>query len=89
MSNYFRNFPVVDYKFGDELTFNQFQHIGTAVDILDQVKEYSVYYMTYNIRNGERPEQLSYQLYGDVNHLSLIHISSPRDRTRSRMPSSA
>lgn len=74
MSNYFRNFPVVDYKFGDETTFAQFQHLGTAVDILDQVKQYSVYYYTYQIQNGERPEQLSYKLYGDVNHYWTFYL---------------
>lgn len=74
MSNYFQNFPVVDYKFGDEINFNKFQHLGTAVDILDQVKEYSVYYETYNIQNGERPEQLSYKLYKDVNHYWTFYL---------------
>lgn len=74
MSNYFQNFPVVDYKFGDENTFNRFQHIGTAVDILEQVKEYSVYYRNYNISNGERPEQVSYKLYGDVNHYWTFYL---------------
>lgn len=74
MSNYFKNFPVVDYKFGDEIGFNRFQHIGTTVDILDQVKEYSVYYRTYHIQNGERPEQLSYKLYGDVNHYWTFYL---------------
>lgn len=74
MSNYFKNFPVVDYKFGNELGFNRFQHLGTAVDILDQVKQYSVYYKTYNIQNGERPEQLSAKLYGNVNHYWTFYL---------------
>ena len=68
MSNYFEEFPLVDYKFGEEDTTTKFQHLGTYVDILDQVKDYSVYYETYAIQNGERPEQLSYKLYRDVNH---------------------
>ena len=38
MSNYFQDFPVVDYYFGDEETTTRFQHLGTAVDILEQVK---------------------------------------------------
>ena len=68
MSNYFRYFPTVDYKFGEESTTTRFQHLGTYVDIIDQVKEYSVYYQSYNIRNGERPDQLSYSLYDDPDY---------------------
>jgi hypothetical protein len=74
MSNYFKEFPVVDYKFGNEETTTRFQHLGTAVDILHQVKEYAVYYQTYHIQNGERPEQLSYKLYGNVNHYWTFYL---------------
>ena len=68
MSNYFKDFPLVDYRFGDEKTSVQFQHLGTYVDIIDQVKGLNVYYQTYHIQNGERPEQLSFRLYNDVNY---------------------
>jgi hypothetical protein len=74
MSNYFQDFPVVDYRFGDEETNTRFQHLGTAVDILEQVKKYSVYYNTYEIQNGERPEQLSYKLYDDVNYYWTFYL---------------
>ncbi len=68
MWDYFKNFPVVNYNFGDEKTSTEFQHIGTAVDILEQVRPFNVYYQNYVIQNGERPEQLSYKLYGHTNH---------------------
>lgn len=74
MSNYFSEFPVVDYKFGNESTFTRFQHLGTMVDILDQVKRYEVYYRQYHIQNGERPEQLSYKLYGNVNYYWTFYL---------------
>ena len=35
------------------------------------------------------PRTMMMSSYGDMDILSLIHIPSPRDRTRSRMPSSA
>ena len=35
MSNYFQNFPVVKYKFGDETTSSLFQNISAYVDVLD------------------------------------------------------
>ena len=68
MSDYFKEFPVVDYRFGDEVETTRFQHLGTMVDILDQLKEYGSYYQLYHIQNGERPEVLSYKLYGSVNY---------------------
>ena len=74
MSNYFQNFPVVDYRFGDEEHFTKFQHIGTNVDIIEQIKEYTTYYQSYTIRNGERPEIVSYKLYNDVNHYWTFYL---------------
>ena len=74
MSNYFNNFPKVDYRFGNQSTTNVFQHLGTYVDVIDQVKDYSVYYQTFNIRNGERPEQLSYSLYRDTNYYWTFYL---------------
>jgi hypothetical protein len=74
MSNYFQHFPKVDYNFGDEKTTSQFQHLGTYVDIIDQIKDLSVYYQTYVIQNGERPEQLSYKLYNNVNYYWTFYL---------------
>lgn len=68
MSNFFRNYPQVDYRFGDNELPVKFQHLGTYVDILDQVKDLSVYYQTYTIQNGERPDALSYRLYENSNY---------------------
>ena len=81
MSNYFRNFPMVDYKFGNENTGTRFQHLGTYVDIIDQVKEYSVYYQSYNIRNGERPETLSYTLYRNTDYYWTFYLLNDHLRT--------
>lgn len=74
MSNYFRNFPVVDYRFGNNELPVKFQHLGTYVDILDQVKQYSVYYETYTIENGERPDALSFKLYETPNYYWTFYL---------------
>lgn len=74
MSNYFRDFPKVDYRFGDNELPVKFQHIGTYVDILDQVKQYNVFYETYSIQNGERPDALSYKLYGSSNYYWTFYL---------------
>lgn len=81
MSNYFEDFPVVDYRFGDERTFTRFQHIGTAVDILEQVRQYEVYYLNVEIQNGERPDQLSYRLYDNVNFYWTFFLLNDHLRT--------
>jgi hypothetical protein len=81
MSNYFENFPVVDYRFGDEKTYTRFQHIGTAVDILEQVRKYEVYYLNIEIQNGERPDQLSYRLYESSNYYWTFFLLNDHLRT--------
>jgi hypothetical protein len=81
MSNYFENFPTVDYRFGEERTFTQFQHIGTAVDILEQVRKYEVYYLNLEIQNGERPDQLSYRLYDTPNYYWTFFLLNDHLRT--------
>lgn len=81
MSNYFENFPVVDYKFGNERTYTRFQHIGTAVDILEQVRQYEVYYLNIEIQNGERPDQLSYRLYESPNYYWTFYLLNDHLRT--------
>ena len=82
MSNYFKNFPVVDYTFGEEETTVQFQHIGTAVDILEQTRPFNVYYENYVIQNGMRPEQLSYMLYGSVDYYWTFYLLNDHLRTQ-------
>ena len=81
MSNYFENFPVVDYRFGEENTYTRFQHIGTAVDILEQVRQYEVYYLNIEIQNGERPDQLSYRLYDTPNYYWTFYLLNDHLRT--------
>lgn len=68
MSDFFKEFPKVDYRFGDHESPVQFQHLGTYIDILDQVKDYIVFYENHVISNGERPDALSYRLYKNPNY---------------------
>ena len=61
--SYFENFPKVFYKFGEEADPTIFQNIGTAVDVVDQIKDNAAFYQTHNILDGERPDQVSQELY--------------------------
>ena len=64
-TQYFRDFPITSYFFGDETVSNQFQNIAVYADIIDQMKDISSSYVDYYILPEERPDQLSYKLYGD------------------------
>jgi len=81
MSNYFKNFPRVDYSFGNNEAPVQFQDIGVYIDIVDQVKEYSTFYEAYNIQNGERPDQVSLDLYESSNYYWTFYLLNNSLRT--------
>ena len=74
MSSYFKDFPSVEYRFGDEETFTKFQHLGTSIDVIDQMKSYVSFYETYQIQNGERPEQLSYKIYNNTDYYWTFYL---------------
>ena len=64
--SYFRNFPLVDYRFGNETTTALFQNLTTYIDIIDQVRDDLTLYEKYVIQDGVRPDVLSYELYGTI-----------------------
>lgn len=67
-TNYFRQFPLVEYKFGNEESKVNFQNLSVYIDALDQVKEYGTFYQNYQVQNGERPDHVSYKLYGTTDY---------------------
>ena len=42
MANFFRNFPLTEYKFGNEETTALFQNISAYINIIDELKNHSV-----------------------------------------------
>jgi hypothetical protein len=64
MSNYFDKFPKIFYFFGDEKTPVQFQKLSKYVDLIDQFRDATGTYLNFEVRDGERPDALSYRLYG-------------------------
>ena len=66
--SYFRNFPLVDYNFGNEISSALFQNLTTYVDLVDRVSDDISVYETYTIMDGERPDSLSYKLYGSTDY---------------------
>lgn len=61
---YFPNFPTVNYKFGNETYDVLFPNLAAYSNILDEVKKSNVFYSKYYIKEGMRPDHVSYELYG-------------------------
>ena len=65
---YFRNFPLINYRFGDNESSVLFPNMSAYVDIIDQVKQEVAFYEKYTILDGDRPDVVSEKLYGTPNY---------------------
>ena len=63
MSNYFNTFPKVAYLFGDEKQPVSFQKLSQYSDLIDLYRDDVSAYIEYEIKDGDRPDTLSYRLY--------------------------
>ena len=79
---YFRNYPKIPYKFGDEDYSIQYPDISIYVDVVDQVKQNIAFYKEYYIPDGERPDTLSYRLYGNSEYYWTFFLLNPNLRLR-------
>ena len=68
MSQFFKNFEVVPYYFGNEITQSLFQNLGTYISIIDEIKDDTISYNSVFIEEGDRPDSLSYKLYGTIDY---------------------
>lgn len=68
MSSYFSNFKVDRYRFGDKEQPVLFQKLSTYVGVLDRVQDNIAAYTTVTVPDGERPDTLSYRIYGDTKY---------------------
>ena len=68
MSNFFQNFPIVPYLFGEERSPVPFQNISAYNHIIDQVRDDVTFYVDMFIEDGDRPDVLSYKLYGTTEY---------------------
>lgn len=61
---YFKNFSNVKYKFGDETYSTVTPNLLIYADVIDSIKDEISFYESHIIQ-GQRPDQLSYELYGN------------------------
>jgi len=80
MSNFFRFFPLRKYKFGDEESLTSFQQLNVYVDLIDQVKDIATFYQIYHVQEFERPDTLSYKLYGTSNYAWTFYLLNEKLR---------
>ena len=64
---YFDNFDITTYRFGNEQQPAFVQNLGIYVDVIDKIKDQITFYADYFIFDGERPDQVSYKVYGETN----------------------
>ena len=63
MAQFFKNFPVVNYNFGNESTPALFQNISVYIKLIDEIANDVAFYTTLHIQDYDRPDSLSYKLY--------------------------
>lgn len=63
MSQFFKNFPLVNYNFGNEVTPSIFQNLSVYIRLIDEIKDDIAFYTTLFIQDYDRPDSLSYKLY--------------------------
>ena len=64
MSNFFANFPLIGYNFGNETNPALFQDISAYIKIIDDLRDDIAFYTTVHIQDYDRPDNFSYKLYG-------------------------
>ena len=77
---FFRNFPFVNYRFGDEIDPAVFQNLTAYIDIIDQFKDDLNFYETYYIKDGLRPDALSYELYGTSDYYWMFYLLNDKSK---------
>ena len=64
MPNFFKNFPVIGYNFGNESEPALFQNISAYIKVIDDIADDIAFYTTVHIQDYDRPDNFSYKLYG-------------------------
>lgn len=68
MTKYFKNFNFVGYNFGNNEEPVIFNNLTQYVDVLDALKDNISFYNKHTILSGERPDTLSFKLYGTTDY---------------------
>ena len=74
--SYFKSFPRISYSFDNGKTTKVCVDILKRVGLKEKIKNFSEFFMDYDIEEGERPEMLADRFYGDPELHWVILISN-------------
>lgn len=77
---YFSNFPLTKYRFGDNEPPVYFQKLTVYLDLLEQIKQETAFYSKVTIMDNERPDTLSYRLYGTTDYYWTFYMMNDKLR---------
>lgn len=80
--SYFTNVRYTNYKFGTSDEFTLHQDLGVYVDLIDQIRDNGSFYKKYTIIDGDRPDNLSYKLYGTSKYYWTFFLMNDKLRTQ-------
>jgi hypothetical protein len=73
-TKFFSNFNTIYYRFGDNEASSIFHDLSQYVDLVDQIKTRDVLLEDYTILPNERPDQVSFKLYGSTDYYWLFYL---------------
>lgn len=77
---YFQKFPLTLYSLDNRQSVQVIQNFLLRLVISDEIKNNFSVYDEYDIKDGETPEILSFQFYGDTNlHWLILHLNEIHD----------
>jgi hypothetical protein len=79
---FFTNYPRTLYQFGSEKSLTAIQNISVYVDVIDQIKDNINFYEFIEIRDGERPDTISQDLYGTVRYYWTLYLLNDNIREK-------
>ena len=78
---YFSNFPSIVYDASGNFDFKVVTNLLRRVALRQKIKENTLVFDTYDVKNGETPEILADKLYGDSElHWVILLINNVTDR---------
>lgn len=79
---YFRNVASKNYRFGNNEQPVSYQDLTAYVAVVDRLKHNLAFYNNYYILDGDRPDQLSFKLYGTSKYYWMFYLMNDHIRER-------
>lgn len=78
MQGYFQNFPIIPYNLTGDPTNNPsyFRNIFLKLKIRDSIKNKSIIYYPYYVKDGETPEIIASKYYKDITKHWLVMMAN-------------